>query len=260
MNIFKAHIINPLFVAAALGLLLAAWYLPVGAGWWLALAGAWLAVTTAGAFRITANYHLEALHRQKEPGQRQVALTFDDGPHPERTPIILELLRRYNAKATFFCIGNRIAKHPAIVRQILAEGHTIGNHTLTHANHFGFMSADRVASEIAETDRIMQQITGKKMLFFRPPFGITNPFIKKALQRTGHVTIGWSNRSFDTVLRPEGAVVQRIVRRLKPGDIVLLHDTIAQTAAVTEAVLVHLQKNNYEAVSADTLLKKEAYA
>src|SRR5690606_35805009 len=110
------------------------------------------------------------------------AITFDDGPHPEFTPKVLNLLKKYDAKATFFCIGKHIELYPDIFKSIVEAGHTIGNHTYSHANDFGFFSVEKVISELQQTNAIIKQQIGLDARLYRPAFGVTNPRIKKALK------------------------------------------------------------------------------
>src|SRR5690606_17833233 len=110
---------------------------------------------------------------------------FDDGPHPDFTPQILKLLRQHNAKATFFCIGKKVAQHPEIVKGIIAEGHIIGNHTYSHTKAFGFLSTKKVTDELQTTEETIERLTGLKTKLYRPAFGVTNPNISTAVKLLG---------------------------------------------------------------------------
>lgn len=256
----KAQSVNFLFLL--LLLLVVAFNYFVAVPWYvyLILGLVYLTITAVGSFNILLNYHVNALNYQPKPTGKQIALSFDDGPHADTTPQILDLLKHYGVKASFFCIGKHLEAQPAIAARIVAEGHIIANHTYHHANHFGFLNTKEVLQEINKTDEVIERLTKRKARLFRPPFGVTNPSIRKAVEQSGHWVIGWNNRSLDTVLKPHDKVVERVVSRLKAGDIVLLHDTIPQTIVVLEEILLFLQKNKYEAVSLDTLLKIKAYA
>ena len=111
-----------------------------------------------------------------------------------------------------------------------------------------------------QTNSILKEITGKELKLFRPPFGVTNPNIKKALQKTGHFSIGWSKRSFDTTNLSEAKILKRITSNLKKGDIILLHDSSAKTIAVLEQLLLTLQPHKLQSVAVDRLLEIEPYA
>ncbi len=220
----------------------------------------WILITVIGSFQIKWNYHLDSLNHNYKTSENWVSITFDDGPNPEFTPKILALLKQYNAKATFFLIGKNAEKYPELVQQILNDGHTIGNHSFTHASSFGIYSAEKIEAELTETNSLLKKLTGKDLKLFRPPFGVTNPNIKKALKNTGHFSIGWSKRSFDTTRLSTAKIFKRITSRLKKGDIILLHDSSAKTVLVLEQLLLFLQLYKLHAVPVDRLLEIEAYA
>ena len=186
-------------------------------------------------------------------------LTYDDGPNPEITPFVLRQLKRYNAVATFFCIGKNIEKHPEIIKRIAAEGHIVGNHSYSHSHFFDFYRKCRVIQELKETDNLILETTGKKTQFFRPPYGVTNPSIRRAVAVTKHKVIGWNIRSMDGISKNTQAIFNRIVKRLSPGSVVLLHDTRVETNAVLEQLLLSLAEKKYEVVPITELLDLQAY-
>ena len=155
----------------------------------------------AGSAFIGWNYHFRSLNSNPETTQNQIAITFDDGPNAEFTPKILNLLKAYHAKATFFCIGKHIELYPDIFKSIIESGHTVGNHTYSHDNRFGFFSTEKVISELKQTNAIIKQQTGLVVKLYRPAFGVTNPRIKQALKITKLQSIGWNKRSLDTTKR-----------------------------------------------------------
>jgi peptidoglycan-N-acetylglucosamine deacetylase len=217
----------------------------------------WLIATSFGAFEIRLNYFLSAFNKGKTQ-EKMIALTFDDGP-TEFTPRILEILKKNNAKATFFCIGNQVKKYPEILNIAFQSGHIIGNHTLYHSPQNGFYSTSKILDEISSTDQIIQQIIQQNPKLFRPPFGVTNPHIAKAIKQTQHNVIGWDVRSLDTVIEDESKLYNRITKQIKPGSIILMHDTSDKTANVLEQLFVFLQQENYKVVSLEQLLNIEVY-
>ena len=204
------------------------------------------------------NYHLKAFSSNKFLGGKKIAITFDDGPNPY-TERVLDVLKANNIQATFFCIGSQIEKYPEIFKRIIAENHIVGNHSYSHSNKIGLFSKAEMISEIERTDEIIKRYSGKKSNYYRPPFGVTNPNIAKALKVTKHKVIGWNIRSLDTKIKSEEKILIRIKKRLSPGSIVLLHDTSEKTVRVLEQLLVILSENQYEAVTVETLLKIPAY-
>lgn len=217
----------------------------------------WLGFLIWGSSTIQSGFFIKSIFKGPQ-NSNQIAITFDDGPHPMTLPI-LELLEKHGVKATFFCIGKQIEKHPDILNKIIEKGHTVGNHSYSHSNNFGFFSSKKVINELEQTDALIKKYSGKKSSFFRPPFGVTNLHIKKALNKTKHYTIGWNIRSFDTAIQSEDKILKRIKIRLKPGCIILLHDTSQKTVNVLEQLLIHLDRENFQPVTVDQLLNIPAY-
>lgn len=229
--------------------------------WWLLLiALAWLVITALGSGLIGLNYYFKSLNYQSNETQNRIAITFDDGPNLEFTPKVLGLLRQYNAKATFFCIGKHVEAQPNLVKQILDEGHVIGNHTYSHSNSFGILSTKKVKAELERTNIVFEKLTGLKMKLYRPAFGVTNPKIKRAVKALQLQSIGWNKRSLDTTSRGQDIIFKRVTTGLKPGDVILLHDTSQKTVDTLEQLLLFLQKQNLKSVSIDTLFNIKAYA
>lgn len=212
----------------------------------------WFTILIYGSFTISANYHVEAVSNI-ETKERVVAITFDDGPS-EFTPEILKLLAKYDAKASFFCIGKQVEKHPEILHAIFEQGHSIGNHSYTHSK-VGFQSVAGNIREIQQADKAIEKVIGEKSRYFRPPFGVTNPNIMRALRKTKHQVIGWNVRSLDTLKHDEINIFNRIKRQLTPGSIILLHDTSEKSIKVLERLLIHLKKEDYKSLRIEDLLK-----
>lgn len=218
----------------------------------------WSLIVFWGSAFIGSNYHVKTYCGNPLEKENKIALTFDDGPH-EMTILVLDVLKKHNAKATFFCIGKNIETHPEILRKVIEAGHTVGNHTYSHSSFFDFYRKDKVVAEIKQTDTLIESILGKKPNLFRPPYGVTNPSIRRALEVTKHKTIGWNIRSLDGVVKKEDFLLNRIIKRIKPGGIVLLHDTSIQTVTVLEQLLSVLEQNNYTVVPLEELLNIKAY-
>jgi len=253
------RVVNPLAVSLLLVLAILAFFIPVP---WLAYALviiAWVSITAFGSFFVGWNYHLKSLHSNKKVAKNWVSLTFDDGPNADFTPRVLKLLKEFGAKATFFCIGQHVENHPDILKQILDEGHSVGNHTYSHSKTFGFFGLEKVKNELRKTKSVVQNLTGLEMKLYRPAFGVTNPQIERSVKSLGLQSIGWNVRSLDTTGRSENKVFDRIVSKVSKGDIILLHDTSEKSIVVLERLLVFLREENLQSVGVERLLEIEAY-
>jgi peptidoglycan-N-acetylglucosamine deacetylase len=226
--------------------------------WFLVVILPFLAINIYGTARISSNYIVKAFCNNPLETEKKIALTFDDGP-TSYTLEVLALLKKYNAKATFFCIGKNIENHPEIVKQIIAEGHLVGNHSYSHSKFFDFYTAPTIRKELQKTDKLLEKFTSKKINFFRPPYGVTTPSIGRALKITGHKVIGWNIRSLDGGTTNVELILNRIKKRVSPGGIVLLHDTAPHSVFVLEQFLQFLQQNNYTVISTEELLNLKAY-
>jgi peptidoglycan/xylan/chitin deacetylase (PgdA/CDA1 family) len=157
------------------------------------------------------------------PENKQVALTFDDGPWPTSTPILLDLLARHNLQATFFVVGRQAEKHPELIAAILAQGHTIGNHSLRHDSLLMLRRPKTLQKDIHTTQEILQK-SGITPCVFRPPAGITNPRLRQVLAREKLLAVNYSCRAMDGGNRNIANLAGKILARLRPGDIIMLHD------------------------------------
>ena len=237
------HYYNCLLLALGIGV---GYFYTLGWGYYLTLGLLFVGLLSWGVFDIRLGYFVPTLCRLKNKQKRQVVLTFDDGP-TELTPLFLDLLKQYEAKAIFFCIGRQIAQYPQIVQRIKEEGHLIGNHTYSHIPQNCFASTAVMTQEIQQTDALLAQL-GIVTPYFRPPYGVTNPHIAKAAKRMGKIVVGWDIRSLDTVIKDETRLWSRVVSKLNQGNIILMHDTSERTLHVLEQLLKYLKANDYQVV------------
>ncbi len=173
----------------------------------------------------------------------EIALTLDDGPDPAVTPQVLDLLDRHQAKASFFCIGARARAHPELVREIIARGHSIENHSLRHDKTFAFRGWRWTDLEVKHSQSLLTEISGQRPQFFRAPAGFRNPLLDPILARAGLHYASWTRRGFDSVRGEPEAVLRRLRRKLAPGDILLMHDGHpAKTAAGVPVILAVLPR------------------
>ena len=167
-----------------------------------------------------------------------VAITIDDGPDPTITPRVLELLDEHGAKATFFCVGERVERHAALAREIVSRGHAIENHSQRHLNRFSVLGPRGMAAEIQRAQDAIAAVVGERPRFFRAPAGLRNPLLDPVLARLDLQLASWTRRGFDTVNRDPDGVLQKLTRGLRAGDILLLHDGhAARTAAGNPVIL-----------------------
>ncbi len=206
----------------------------------------YLGIITWGVVDIRLNFFLPSI--QKLENKKQVLLTFDDGPHPVYTPLILDLLDEFNAKAIFFVIGEQVGKSPLLIEEIQSRGHIIGCHTWSHHYLFDIFSVNKMIEEVTKTNQLLEQLTGEKPEYFRPPFGITNPRIAKLVKKTGMKSVAWSFRSFDGSKRKNDTILNAIKKNVNGGEILLFHDNRLRTVELLKLALPIL----YESYSLDS--------
>ena len=154
----------------------------------------------------------------------EVCITFDDGPDPEVTPRVLDLLDRAGAKATFFCVGEKAAAFPDILREIARRGHGIENHSQRHSGAFALYGVFRLRRDLESVQAVVSGITGEPPRFFRAPVGFRSPLLDPVLAHCGLRYVSWTRRGLDSVHRDPEKVLRRLLQGLAPGDILLLHD------------------------------------
>jgi peptidoglycan/xylan/chitin deacetylase (PgdA/CDA1 family) len=226
--------------------------------WLLFPTGIFLLLLVYGSANIRSNFFVPVLSYQK-CSEKMIALSFDDGPHPEFTPQVLALLAQYEALATFFVIGKNIQGNEFLLKEIDAAGHSIGNHSYTHGFFIDFKSVQGFMDELNETAQSVFNVIGKRMSLFRPPYGVITPSLAKVIKILDYHVIGWSIRSFDTTASSVQTIAQRIQSQLQSGAIVLFHDTSDKTLHVLKQTLEFAKENGYNVVSVEHLLKIDAY-
>lgn len=181
----------------------------------------------------------------------EVALTFDDGPDPGITPHVLDLLDRHGVRATFFCIAERAARHPALVREIARRGHAVENHSNRHAPTFAFLLLAGLRRDLASAQSTLAALAGQPPRFFRPPMGFRNPLLDPVLHEMGLGHVSWTRRGYDTNLwREPHGIAARLTRGLAAGDILLLHDGGAtRVREVLPLVLDTIRREGFKPVT-----------
>lgn len=212
--------------------------------WWPAALGAVIAdhllITAAGLWPRSALLGPNWVRLPAASGPAAVALTFDDGPDPEVTPQLLALLAAHAVPATFFCIGERVARYPQLARAIVAQGHTLGNHSYRHSAAFSLLGPQAQGADVQRCQEVIRQTTGTTPEFFRAPAGLRNVFLAPVLARAELQLVSWTRRGFDTMTRDPARVLRALTRNLHGGDILLLHDGHAARTAAGRPVLLEV--------------------
>lgn len=183
-------------------------------------------------------------------GGKKIALTFDDGPHPVYTPMLLDGLKKRDVKVTFFLMGSAVEKYPDIVKQIADDGHLIGNHTF---HHVGLKNADAalIESEVISANELIEEIAGEQPQFIRPPFGNCDTGIESD---TGMICVLWNIDPQDWCTKDASRVVKRVMANAKDNGIILMHDQYKTSVMAAFTIIDELQKEGYEFVTVDEIL------
>jgi polysaccharide deacetylase family sporulation protein PdaB len=187
-----------------------------------------------------------------------VAITFDDGPHPKYTPEILNILKKYNAKATFFVIGQNAEKYPDIIKREVAEGHEIGNHTYSHPD-LHKIDIDKFLEEIEKTQTTIEDICGIRPKLFRPPGGYYDDRSIGIVESMGYKSVLWSLDTRDWSMPKSDSIVAKVEERAAEGDIILFHDLEDKrlpTPTALKKIIPYLIENGYEFVTVSELLEE----
>ena len=196
------------------------------------------------------------VYRSVKTETMQIAITFDDGPHPSLTPEILEILDLYHVQATFFMVGVNVQNYPDAARAVIAAGHEVGNHTFTHGR-IGHLSAGGVAREVGDCEAILEELCEYRPHLFRPPQGVVNDAIERCSRENDYDLILWSLDTRDWENKNANEIVERVLSSVTPGDIILMHDYIghhSKTPEALEILLPRLLERGFEPVTVSRLL------
>jgi len=251
--------INLLAIAILTALVLLHLFIGISLWYYALLVLLFSGIKAYGSVTLSSNFFTPA----KCKGDQQsgtVALTFDDGPVPGMTDQILSILQAHHIKAAFFCIGNRVVNNPELLKKIHEQGHLVGNHSFLHGKFFDLQSAEKMSNELQLTDAAIEKTIQVKPRFFRPPYGVTNPSLAKAIKKGNYITTGWSIRSMDTMIKNEEKLFRSVTKRLKAGDVILFHDFSEATIAILPRVIEHIAKHGLKVARLDELLNERPYA
>ncbi|MBO8159603.1 polysaccharide deacetylase family protein [Thermosyntropha sp.] len=220
-----------------------------------------------GAFRLAVHPNMENWKKQRivitgiETNEKVIALTFDDGPDTENTSLILDILKKHDAKATFFVLGQRAKKYPNLIKRMAEDGHEVGNHSFSHPD-FNHKDRKSIREEIVKTNQIILRLTGKKPLFFRPPGGYLSYEMVDLVMKENMIIGYWSyiQDPKDWQGRKGEDIAAYIINHIKPGQIIILHDGVpngVETARALDIFIPKLKKEGYRFVTMTELIKAE---
>ncbi len=201
-------------------------------------------------------YAASNIYSCRKNDDMMIALTFDDGPHPQYTQEILDILDRYDIRATFFLIGSCAEQYPDLVAKEVEKGHEIGNHTYSHLKLYQ-SSTSTLKEELAKTDGILSSLTQQKISLFRPPEGYCSKSIAAVTEDFGYKVILWNIDTRDWAHTPTEKIVSHVKKNVKSGDILLFHDYIAKnspTPRALEVLIPFLLSEGYRFVTVSELI------
>lgn len=251
----RHFVVTIIFLVLLIGSLTVDGMVEVPMAWYIVLVALYLIISAVGSIVLSLQYFVPV----RSHGSKGISITFDDGPIPGKTDKILELLSAHDIKAAFFCIGEKVVASPLLAQRIHDEGHLLGNHSFFHHATFDLQSASMITRELRQTDAAIASVVGKRPKMFRPPYGVTNPMVGLAVSRGNYTVIGWSVRSFDTVIKDPEKLFSRVTKNLKDGDVILFHDQSDSMLSILPRLIDHVKKAGLKIVRVDELLKERAY-
>lgn len=244
---FTARNLYFLIILLLFATLVLRFFVPISFYVFIVMILAIIALLAYGSSTIKADFFTKAYHSPTH-SRPEIAITFDDGP-TEFTSEILDILKEYDAKATFFCIGKQVEQNQKVLKRMHDEGHEIGNHSYSHSNFFPFFKKHKIEDELRKTSLLIENCSGNNVANFRPPFGVINNTIVKAAQSNNLKIVGWNLRSFDGVKINSERVLQRIIPNIKSGTVLLLHDSRPDSGIILRKVLEDINLKNLRPVT-----------
>lgn len=254
----KYFLYKTIFIVLVIPLAIVSWNHTYGVIWIILFILLFITGMIFGSMNVGSGFYIDVICRGL-PDKNAVALSFDDGPDTNQTDIVLDVLHKHNVKACFFIIGEKALENRNIIKRINEEGHILGNHSFSHAFWFDLFPLKKMKSEISESNKIINEITGKNMRFFRPPYGVTTPVLAKAIKRTGMIPIGWSLRTLDTISKGDTEKVLGKLQKAKSGDVILFHDHVLGLPEVLETFIMQMKAKNIGFIRLDELINIKAY-
>lgn len=255
LNVHTARIVFVLLVFVPL---FTKWQLDILAIYYALVFFAFIIVSFLGSYFIQLGYFVKS-YCIGDTTKRQIAITFDDGPMRDFTPRVLDILKEEGVPAAFFLIGKNIQGNEDIIKRLVNEGHVIGNHSFEHGFWFSMQGKMKMIEDARKCELAICQLTGYLPQLFRPPYGVTNPMVADMIKARGYYSIGWSLRTYDTNATSADALLQKSLKNLSNGDVVLFHDWAPYTIGILSEFIREARKKGFEFVRVDELLHVEAY-
>jgi peptidoglycan-N-acetylglucosamine deacetylase len=233
-------------------------YFRIGApsyGWLLLI---YVSVLFCGSYFIRLGFFMKSICRA-DTVEKWMAISFDDGPAGKPTSRIMDILKENQVEAAFFCIGKNIQGNEEQISRMIKEGHIIGNHSFTHHFFFDLFGSGKMLDDLKKMSGEVKNLTGLSPRFFRPPYGVTNPNLKRAVFQGGYISIGWTVRSYDTVIKNGDRLLSKILNAIKPGSILLLHDTSETTIEILPDLLKGIRDKGYKIMRLDKMIQLDPY-
>ena len=213
-----------------------------------------------GAIFIQWNFYIKSINSVStfkhfmdlDESKKNICLTFDDGIHTKNTPLTLDILKRYQINAHFFIIGKNIQGNENILKRMHDEGHSIGNHSFGHTWKFDLQSTKSMQLDIEATNQLIKETIGEAPVLFRPPYGVTNPNLARAIKNTNMLSMGWNLRSFDTVAKSADQLLKKLIDNTKPNSLILLHERCDLTVEVLTEYIEYCLLEGYTFVTLKT--------
>ena len=247
-----------LFAGAVVLAILADILMPMSFWVYVGIVLVFISILAWGSTTIQSGFYLQSVCSGNR-NTRAVALTFDDGPDGQVTPMILDVLKEQNVKAAFFIIGNKAEQFPEVIKRIDTEGHIIGGHSYSHHFFFDLFSRRRTMAEMKRTSDVVFSLTGKRMLLFRPPYGVTNPTLASAIRAMSFTSVGWSLKSNDTVIKDDDLLLNRLISNVNKGDVILFHDNKPWVVKLLKTFIPYLKNKEYSIDRLDQFANLHAY-
>ncbi len=253
------HLHTRLFYAAAILILFYAdWKYDLPWYSYLLWCICFLLTVSWGVYFMQLNYFMVSLCKGSAD-KKQIAITFDDGPLREFTPAVLDILKSENVPAAFFLIGKNISGNEDLVTRMLAEGHLIGNHSFYHDFWFSLHLKKRMTADLKKCEKEIFRVSGKRTTFFRPPYGVINPAVAKAIKQCNYHSIGWSVRTYDTGAKSAEKLLQKSLKNLENGDVILFHDWGQHTIGILSDFIREVKNRGFKIVSLNKMFGVEPY-